>query len=66
MLTGVYEPASEGGRSSSGGAEVFGALCAGADAAEVVVAENACGMAVGKGDLDGVVADGGGLFSPSF
>jgi len=36
--------------------EGLGAVGAGANATEVVVAEDACGVAVGKGDLDGVVA----------
>ena len=49
------------GARSGGGAEGSGALGAGADGAEVVVAEDAGGVAVGEGDLDGVVADGGGL-----
>ena len=55
----------EGAR-SGGGAEGFRAFGAGADAAEVVVAEDAGGVAVGEGDLDGVIADGGGLLCAGF
>src|SRR5580704_6742567 len=44
------------------GAERLGAFGAGADGAEVVVAVDAGGMAVGEADLDGVVADDGGGF----
>src|SRR5258708_5598839 len=40
-------------------AEGFGALAAGADAAEVVVAEDSGGVAVGESDLYGVIADFG-------
>jgi hypothetical protein len=43
-------------------AKGFGAFGAGADAAEVVVAEDSGGVAIGEGDLDGVITDcGGGL-----
>ena len=41
---------------SGRGAEGFGAFRAGADAAEMVVAINAGGMAIGKANLDCVVA----------
>lgn len=47
-------------------AEGFGAFGAGADAAEVVVAVDAGGVAVGERDLDRVVADGGSLLRAGF
>src|SRR5258708_10899413 len=47
---------------AASGAEGFGAVSAGADAAEVVVAVDAGGMAVGESDLDGVVANLSGSF----
>ena len=43
------------------GAKRFRTLGAGADAAQVIVAVDAGGVAVGEGDLNGVVADGGSL-----
>src|SRR6266436_8357724 len=44
-------------RSRRCGAEGFGAVSAGANAAEVIVAVNAGGVAVAEGDLNGVIAD---------
>ena len=46
---------------SAGGAKGFGAVGAGADAAEMVVTENAGGVAIAESDLDGVIAHGGSL-----
>jgi hypothetical protein len=43
-------------RSGGCGAESFGAVGAGANAAEMIVAEDAGRMAIGKRDLNGVVA----------
>jgi hypothetical protein len=56
-------PAREGqGTALAGsGAKSFGALLTGADAAEVFVAVDAGGMAIGEGDLNGVIAHRGGL-----
>ena len=56
----------EGTRSGGCGAEGFGAVGAGADAAEVVVAEDAGGVAVGEGNLDGVIADCCGFLRAGF
>jgi hypothetical protein len=53
-------------RSGGGGAEGFGAVGAGADAAEMVVAEDTGGVAVGEGDLDGVVAHCGSFLCAGF
>src|SRR5437879_1897155 len=53
------------GSASSRSSESAGAIRAGADASEVIIAEDAGGVAVGKGDLDGVIADGCGLLSAS-
>jgi hypothetical protein len=45
---------------SADGAKGFGALGTGADRAEVIIAVDSGGVAVGEADLDGVVAHGGG------
>src|SRR6266481_2818125 len=47
-------------RSGGGGAEGLGAVRAGANTAEMIVAEDAGRVAVGKRDLNGVVANRGG------
>src|SRR6266481_6180822 len=47
-------------RSGGGGAEGLGAVRAGADTAEMIVAEDSGCVAVGKRDLNGVVANRGG------
>ena len=49
---------------SGRGAEGFGAFSAGADAAEMVVAINAGGMAVGEAKLNRVIAHLCGGFGP--
>ena len=54
------------GLACCGVAEGFGAGWAGADGAEMLVAVNAGGVAVGKGELDGVVAYGVGGFGAGF
>lgn len=40
------------------GAKRFGAVGAGANTAEMIVAEDTCRMAIGKRDLNGVIANG--------
>ena len=44
-------------RLATRGAEGFGTVSTGTDATQVIVAKDARGMAVGKSDLDGIVAD---------
>ena len=52
----VYRKTLELRLTGSSGTERFAALGAGADVAEMVVAVDASGMAVGEADLDGVAA----------